>query len=67
MSPTAVQQKTFIHSEMGKINRKIDTLSLYAAHTQVKIIKMHLTACRADLTEHKCTVLLCCSGGMEEG
>lgn len=42
-------------------------LSLYAAHTQVKIIEMHLTACRADLTKHKCSVLLDYSGGLEEG
>lgn len=51
----------------GKINRKINTLSLHAVQIQMKRLKMHLTACCADLTKHKCTLLLYYSGGTEEG
>lgn len=41
--------------------------SLHAVHTQIKIIKMHLSASCANLTKDKWTVLFYYCGGMEEG
>lgn len=67
MSLQLLSKKALFIQRWKKINRKINILSFYAAHTQIKIIKTHLSASCANLTKHKWTVLFYYCGSMEEG